>query len=244
MIVCVGDFHASTLPAWVPSGERRIIPLGISELFLAALPGESPPRRAIFTSNPLRSLDWLLDVWCERIHPAAPDAELHIFSGPQTYGALGAAKTRSMLPVLERARSLAHAGVVMRGTVPKAILVEELRQTRVYLYRGDPGETFCLSAAEAQALGVPGVVEDIACMRERISDEQTGFVVRGVEAFAAAAIRLLTDDALWQAQHRQALATQRRLRWAEAAMAFERLIPGFHATGELITDGYRSSMRG
>ena len=183
-----------------------------------------PPPRAIFTSNPLRSLDWLLDRWERQIRPAVPTAELHVFSGPRTYGALGARKAAAMLPVLERARGLAGAGIVLREPVARGELAAAMRGMRVYLYRGDPGETFCASAGEAQAMGVPGVVQDIGSLRERIEDGATGFVARDADGFAAAAIRLLTDDGLWKMQHDAALATKRGFGWDHAAAAFERLL--------------------
>jgi glycosyltransferase involved in cell wall biosynthesis len=126
-----------------------------------------------------------------------------------------------MAPVLERAAALAAAGVVLRQPVPKARLAEELRRARILLYRGDPGETFCLAAAEAQASGLPAVVQDIGSLPERVRDRETGFVARDEDSFAAAAIALLGDDALWRRQHRAALRLQRRRGWAEAATAWE-----------------------
>jgi glycosyltransferase involved in cell wall biosynthesis len=118
----------------------------------------------------------------------------------------------------------------MREPVPKARLAEELRRARVYLYRGDPGETFCLSAAEAQASGLPAVVQDIGSLPERVRDRETGFVARDEASFAAAAIALLRDDLLWRRQHRAALRLQRRYGWAEAAADWEAafLGPGAH----------------
>jgi glycosyltransferase involved in cell wall biosynthesis len=223
-IVFSGAYHASTYPAWAPAGARRIIPYGVPELFRDAEERTPPGPRAIFTSSPLRSLDWLLDLWAERIRPAVPEAELHVFSGTATYGAVGAAKSGSMTPVLDRAAAMEAEGVVLRGTVAKPVLKQELLASRVYLYRGDENETFCMSAAEAQAMGVPGVVEAIGSLPERVVDGETGFVVRGRDAFAAAAIRLLREDALWQAQHRAALARQRRFGWPEAASQFETLL--------------------
>jgi glycosyltransferase involved in cell wall biosynthesis len=223
-IVFSGAYHASTYPAWAPSGGRRVIPYGVPELFRHAGERAPPGPRAIFTSSPLRSLDWLLDLWVERIRPAVPGAELHVFSGTATYGAVGAAKSGAMTPVLDRAAALGGHGVQLRGAVPKRDLVGELQASRVYLYRGDENETFCMSAAEAQASGVPGVVEAIGSLPERVVDGATGFVVRGREAFAAAAIRLLREDALWQAQHRACLERQRRFGWPEAAASFEELL--------------------
>jgi glycosyltransferase involved in cell wall biosynthesis len=74
------------------------------------------------------------------------------------------------------------------------------------LYRGDPGETYCLSLAEAQSAALPCVVTDCGSVAERVLDGRTGVVARDEAGFAAAAIRLLTDDAAWSAMHRAALA--------------------------------------
>lgn len=223
VIVFSGASHASTYPAWGFAGGRDVVPYGLTDIFCHATPRPVPPPRAVFTSNPMRSLDWLLDRWESRIRPAVPAAELHIFAGSATYGAAGDAKAAKMGPVLDRAAAMTRLGVVLRGPVPKAQLVEELAQARVQLYRGDIGETFCSAVAEAQAMGVPGVIEDIACMPERIRDGETGFVVATPEAFAAAAIRLLADDATWLAQHRNCLERQRHWRWSHAAAEFERI---------------------
>ena len=224
VIVFSGESHAGTYPAWGFAGGRRIIPYGVTEIFRQASPRETPAPRAIFTSNPLRSLDWVLDLWAGQIHPQCPTATFHIFAGAATYGAAGAAKAGAMGPVLERAASMAGQGVVLRAPVPKAQLVAELAQARTLLYRGDIGETFCSAVAEAQAMGLPAVIEDIACMKERVRPGETGFVVRGGGEFAGRALALLRDDALWQAQHRACLAHQRSFGWAEAAGLFEGLL--------------------
>ena len=91
------------------------------------------------------------------------------------------------------------------------------------LYRGDVGETFCLAVAEAQALGVPAVVEALGSLAERVIDGETGTVAADDAQFAEAAIALLTDDALWRRQHEAALARQKGLSWDEVAERFERL---------------------
>jgi len=224
VIVFSGESHAGTYPPWGFSGGRSIIPYGVTEIFRNASPRETPPPRAIFTSNPLRSLDWILDLWEQRIRPQCPRAEFHIFAGAATYGAAGAAKAGAMGPVLERAAALSGQGVALRAPVPKAQLVAELAAARILLYRGDIGETFCSAVAEAQAMGLPAVLEDIACMKERLRPGETGFVVKGADAFAERALSLLTDDALWQSQHHACLAMQRSFGWNRAAEMFERLL--------------------
>jgi glycosyltransferase involved in cell wall biosynthesis len=223
-IVFSGASHDSTYPGWACCGGRAIVPYGVTEIFRHAEERKDPPGpRVVFTSNPLRSLDWLLELWAERIHPAVPAAELHVFAGTATYGAAGQAKAGPMEKVLAQAAAMADKGVVLRGPVPKSQLVDELASARALLYRGDIGETFCSAVAEAQAMGVPAVLCDIACMPERVVQGETGYVARDRDQFIERALALLTDDALWRMQHRNCLEQQRSWGWDQAAAEFERI---------------------
>jgi glycosyltransferase involved in cell wall biosynthesis len=225
IIVFIGAYHLGTYPRWAPDGGRKVIPYGIPEAFLSAEGAAAPPPpRAVFTSNPLRSLDWLIDRWVHEIRPRVSNAELHVFSGAATYGRVGDAKAEAMKAVLAKAEGAAPHGVVLRGPVAKARLIAELRASRVMIYRGDLNETFCLAVGEAQAMGVPTVVQDLGSVVERVVDEETGFVRRDDAAFSDAAVRLLTDDSLWKRQHERALQLQRRWGWPEAAAAFEEIL--------------------
>lgn len=222
-IVFSGAYHAAGYPRWAPAGARVTIPYGVPEAFLRARPAEAvPPPRAVFTSSPERGLDWLLDLWVEAVRPRVPRAELHLFAGPATYAGRNA---ETMAGVLARARALGPLGVVLRAPLPKSELAAELTGARVMLYRGDPGETFCLAVAEAQAVGLPAVVQPVGCVAERVVDGETGFVVADDEDFAERAVALLCDDALWRRQQAAALARQRTWSWDHAAAAFEALIP-------------------
>ena len=225
-IVFIGDYHATTYPAWAPGGKRVVIPYGIPDLFRKAEPGEGAPGpRAVFTSNPLRSLDWLLDLWEQSIRPRLPGAELHVFSGAATYGAVGDMKAEAMRQVLAKAKALETSGVVLRGPVPKAQLVEEFRVARCLLYKGDNNETFCLAVGEAQAMGVPGVVQPIGSVVERVRHGATGFVAPDDASFADSAVQILSDDVLWASMHEEALLLQRKWGWEQAAGEFEKLLP-------------------
>lgn len=230
VVVFIGTYHASTYPGWAPSGGRAVIPYGIDERFRTVEPAAAAPGpRAVFTSNPLRGLDWLVELWVSRIHPVIRQAELHIFSGAATYGAAGDAKAAPMRLVLDYARRMAECGIVVRDPVPKAALAAELARFRVFTYRGTEDETFCSAAGEAQAAGVPAVVCAIGSLPERVVQRTTGFVVsaaagRDEEEFASATLKLLSDDALWSRMHNAALARQRSRGWDEAAAEFESLI--------------------
>jgi len=120
-IVFTGPYHAATYPGWAPGGERVVIPYGIPELFLAAEPAAGPPApRAVFTSNPLRSLDWLLDVWAGRIRPRVPGAELHVFSGAATYGTVARPRSGPWKRSSTRPAAWATAGWWCVSRCPKA----------------------------------------------------------------------------------------------------------------------------
>ncbi len=203
-----------------------MIPYGLSEDFCTGSRiTTAPGPRAIFTSNPLRSLDWLLNLWAEQIQPRVPNAELHLFTGTATYGEVGTEKADPMERIITKAKDMVAQGVIVRGAVSKAQLVEEFHSARCMLYRGDVNETFCLALGEAQAMGVPAVVQDLGSVIERVVDEETGFIRPTDRGFADAAVELLSNDALWEKQHVAALKLQRSWRWKDAARAFEALIP-------------------
>ena len=225
-LIFIGDYHATTYPAWAPAGERVVIPYGIAPPFFeTGVLASPPPRCAVFTSNPLRSLTWLLDLWCREIRPASPGAELYLFCGAATYGSVGSKKAKEMEQVLDIARSLQKEGVVLNAPVAKEMLVEKFQNARVMLYRGDVNETFCLAVGEAQAAGVPAVVQRIGSVVERVVDGETGTIANDDQAFAEAAVVLLNDDDTWRRYHEAALRLQRKWEWADAARSFERLIP-------------------
>ena len=60
-IIFSSQYHESTYPLWAPSAERIIIPYGIDNKILKNKKYKAPSASAIFTSNPLRDLDWLLE---------------------------------------------------------------------------------------------------------------------------------------------------------------------------------------
>jgi glycosyltransferase involved in cell wall biosynthesis len=223
-LIVTGRYHAATVPKWVPHGGLEIIPYGVLDRFRHAAERRPPGPRAVFTSNPLRGLDWLLDLWASRIAPQMPEAELHIYAGPAVYRGLSDAVGGRMEAVLARADALQDRGVRRHSPVGRDRLAEVLAGGRVMLYRGDPGETFCLALAEAQAIGVPAIVQPVGSVAERIIDGQTGRIAVSDGEFAEAALAVLRDDDLWQRWHRAALAMQRGLSWDEVAARYEALL--------------------
>lgn len=227
-LVFIGDYHKTTYPCFMPpwgKDKKQVIKFAVSDPFMSVKTLENPPKpKAIFTSNPLRGLDWLLSIWEDKIYPKVPEAELHVFSGAATYGAAGDEKAEQMNAILKRAENLKDKGVVLRNPVGKDELCEELSSSRVMLYKGDENETFCFSLAEAQAAGLPCVVQPIGSVVERVIDSQTGYIRQDEDEYAKAAIEVLTNDQTWRYMVDGCLQLQRSWTWDDTAAAYEKLI--------------------
>ena len=90
-IIFSSDYHSSTYPFWGPCKEKLTIPYGVDD-FIFDKKKEIKKlnhRKAIFTSNPMRGLNWLLDTWEYEIFPSVKDAELDLYTGFSTYGKFG-----------------------------------------------------------------------------------------------------------------------------------------------------------
>lgn len=211
--ILFGRHHQDVVSRLIPYYPRLIIPHGVGEPFTTAAPAETtPPPRAIHFSQPYRDSQNLVRIWVEAIHPKVPGAEFHMFTGD--WRPEGFAET-----------SLAESGIVFRDRVSKDGLVEEMRRTRVTLYRGHKDETFCLAAAESTAMGVPVVTAGIGALKERVRHGETGLIGPSDTEFAEAAVRVLTDDELWSRMHDNGLATRGDNSWdAIAAMWEEKLL--------------------
>lgn len=218
-LVFVSQSHRRLAPAWLPGGERVVIPLGLEDAYRHEAMRAVPPPVALYAANPLRGLSELAALW-PRIDVAG--AKLVAHSGADLY----AAKPRTREAMEAVLASIDGVpGIDLKPIVKRDALIDVLCGARVFVYPGDPTETFCLSVAEAQALGVPCVVYARGALPERVIDGKTGFVAKSEAEFVDAARRLLTDDALWLAQHRACLATQNKRGWADMAADFERLLP-------------------
>jgi glycosyltransferase involved in cell wall biosynthesis len=222
VIVFSGKYHKSTLPFFIPTGGRKVIPFGISDavLKMGSCVSVESHKKVYFTSNPLRSLRWLVDLWVAEIHPKNPEAELHVFAGWKTYGAWGKSVKNRMQTEIEYASRFAENKIIIRDVMPKHELFKEMKQGRAMFYRGDRAETFCLAVAEAQALGLPAVVCDLGAMKERVEHGVTGFVAKNDKVFIESALNILRDDNLFYSISFNAIKKYSTINWKNAANKF------------------------
>jgi glycosyltransferase involved in cell wall biosynthesis len=185
-----------------------------------------PPRRAIFASNPHRNLRRLVEIWARSILPRVPDAKLDVYGVHDLPPPEDAWNSWGETILPPNMPPEVKASIVIRPTTSREGLIEAFRSARAMLYLGHKVEAFCLSAAEAQALGLPAVVAPVAAVPERVVDGVTGFIEADPDRFADHAVALLTDDALWRRQHEAALRLRQGIGWSEFAGRFEAALLG------------------
>ena len=175
-------------------------------------------------------LRWLIGLWGRSILPSVPGAELHVYGIRDYAYRYGAPWEENEFHlgrfIPEDFPREALSSLRPHPPAEREDLWNAMRSSRVFLYGGHRAEAFCLSLAEAQALGVPAVVRPVAVLPERVRDGITGFVAADDAAFARHAVALLTDDALWRRQHEAARTLQQGWSWDDMAAAFDDQVSG------------------
>jgi len=208
---------------FLPRREPHIlIPLGLPDDVRGRPPlVDPPPPRAIFASRPSMRLRELVEIWAKSILPRVPEAVLDVYGVNPLMPGQDAWEhwAGSYLPA--DAPPAVRRSVRVHPTASREQLIAAMRSSRVMLYLGHHLEAFCLSVAEAQALGLPAVVGPLGAVGERVIDGVSGFHRSDAQGFGEAAVSLLTDDGLWRRQHRAALRLQQGISWSEYAGRFE-----------------------
>ncbi|MSP83519.1 MAG: glycosyltransferase [Alphaproteobacteria bacterium] len=221
-LVFFGDTHRGS---WHGAPERvAIVQPGVAAAFreAAAMAPQHPPR-AVVTTHPRMDLDWLLDLWAERIATRAHGAELVVYSAALAAGVAGGAVAAEFKSILDKAIGVRDAGVRLARPLADPDMAAAYRAARVHLYPGHSQEVYAATLAESQAAGLPAVARKKGAAPERIRDGRSGFLVPDDEAFVNCAVLLLNDDAVFRTRSNDARSLQRGRGWVEAAAEFEAL---------------------
>ena len=222
-IVFSSNYHYSTYPKWAPASEKIVIPYGVkNELF--SKKNIAPKPISIFTSNPMRGLDWLLEQWEKNIFSYVTGAKLNLFTGLETYGKFGLKHEKSINEILSRVQSTKKTGINLSPPISRNELKKQISKSRVLLYRGTNDETFCMAVAEAQVLGVPAVVCNFGSLKERVKNNHTGYVCENDEDFSLKTIKLLKDDKTWMRMHKNLIKNNNHENWTEVAKRWQKII--------------------
>jgi glycosyltransferase involved in cell wall biosynthesis len=174
---------------------------------------EVPAKRVVFIGAPCEAKGFhhLLAAW-PLVVKAQPGARLHVFGSMGLHtGQATLSRTGVMTAEFEQRfwePCLASLGgsfgsITLHGSVTREVLYDELSLARVAVVNPNTSgstETFCLSAVEAQACGVPVVGGGADALRETVSDGRSGLLVKtqAKEELARCICSVLGDDAAWR----------------------------------------------
>jgi hypothetical protein len=193
---------------------RVILPHGLPEAVLTAAPAAGPPPpHAVFVSQAYRGLKEMIGLWRTVIGMRNREARFSAFIAPGD---------------VARYRALADGdgSIKILPRIPNAGMPSLFAGARLLFAPGHVSETFCLSAAEAIAMGVPVVTLGVGALKERVVDGRTGFVCRDLREMGERTLGLLTDDALWSRMQAEGLATRQNSGWGDVAQQWEELVAG------------------
>lgn len=114
--------------------------------------------RLIYTSNPVRGLDILCDVF-ERLSKEYDDIELEVFSSNSVYG-----NKDDGQELFERLKS--NPKVIYHGGKSNVEVREGLKRSHIFAYPCTYGETSCIALMEAMSAGLLCVHPDQAALFE------------------------------------------------------------------------------
>ena len=209
-----------------PAGRAiALLPPALRPEYLATPPRPAtPPPVALVTTHPSHGLDWLLDLWVERIHPQAPMAELHVVSAGLARIQGGETPPPELAAIAAKVAAARDAKVVVMPPQGDSVMADWYRNARLHLYPGHADDVTAFTLMESQATGLPALVRPLGAAPERIADGLSGRVAPDDEAFANLAVLMLTDDEMRASQGAEAQALYRGRDWNAAAETLEAML--------------------
>ena len=152
---------------------------------------------SIFTSRADRNLDLLINIWKELVYPRFNTGKLLI------------------TPPLNNL-SNSH-NIFFREIDNQNHMIDDIKNSRIFLIPGHKAELFCLSAQEAKELCVPIVTLGIGSLSERVIHGETGFVARNNAEFSDYVIELYKNNDLWNKMRNNLIGTRGKNKWSNVA---------------------------
>jgi glycosyltransferase involved in cell wall biosynthesis len=211
--ICPSGPAAATYDAYPWWWRVEAIPYAFRDEFPEAAPSPERGRVAfIGATSEAKGFHHLLAAW-PLVLDQFPDAVLDVFGSVALHHPSASTGTTGVMtsnfeerywrPFAARSGERGVASVRLRGSINRRELISELQHTRVVVVNPNltgSTETFCLSALEAQACGVPVVGAAADGLLETIADRRSGLLIhsQAPRELADTIVRLLHDDALQQ----------------------------------------------
>lgn len=192
-----------------------------SEYLSEQVPAPTNPPVAIVTTHPAWGLDEVVRMWTQSIHPALPEAELHIYSAILS---ADPEDDDSWLALRAQVKAAKEYGIRVKHPLYDQEMARVYREARVHLYPSHPDDMTAFTLLESQACGLPAVIRPLGAAPERVENGQTAYVAPDDAAFANLTQMMLADDALQGSLAQAARTRCRGWDWDRAARHLDSLL--------------------
>ena len=209
-VVFVSNYLKQLTTSLYPFKSKTIIPNGCSELFLNNKRNKNIKPIFIWTVKRDRGLDEIIDIWCQIIFKKLPLAELHVHG-------LNVPKKKNINIDYDKF-NIKFFGVVSRG-----FLANKYKYSSAMLHPGYD-ETFCISALEALASGLPVITFNRTALAERVVNNVNGYIVETFEEMATKAINLVANKSQLTKLSNNASRSSKKFCWNNVAHTWNKYL--------------------
>ena len=209
-VVFVSNYLKQLTTFLYPFKSKTIIPNGCSELFLNNKRNKNIKPIFIWTVKRDKGLDKIIDIWCQIIFKKLPLAELHVHG-------LNVTKKQNINIDYDK------FNIKFFGVVSRDFLANKYKYSTAMLHPGYD-ETFCISALEALASGLPVITFNRTALAERVVNNVNGYIVATFEDMAAKAINLAANKSQLSKLSNNAIKSSKKFSWNNVAHTWNKYL--------------------
>jgi len=177
LVICSSSWHKNyiceRLGRSIKPEKLKVVPLGIRKSLFGQIVDRNP-NKVIYSSNPDRGLEHLIDMWDE-ITERIPNIQLTVtygWEGLKTWS--GNSEWHDSIKRLQNKcfeKKDQHKNIIFTGRITKLKLAMEMLSSSLLVYPNNFWETFCLTALESQAAGTPMITTNIGALQTVVNND-------------------------------------------------------------------------
>lgn len=209
-VVFVSSYLKKLTSSFYPFKSKTIIPNGCSELFINNKRNKNIKPIFIWTLKRDKGLSEIIDIWCRIIFKKLPHAELHIHG-------LNVPKEKYIIIDYDK------FNIKFFGIVDRNFLASKYKYSTAMLHPGYD-ETFCISALEALASGLPIITFNRSALAERVINNVNGYIVNTFENMAEKALNLAVNKSQLSKLSNNAIKISKKFCWNNIALEWNKYL--------------------
>jgi glycosyltransferase involved in cell wall biosynthesis len=209
-VVFVSNYLKQLTSSFYPFKSKTIISNGCSDLFLNNKRNKIIKQIFIWTIKRDKGLSEIIDIWCRIIFKKLPLAELHVHG-------LNVPKKQNINIDYDK------FNIKFFGVVGRDFLAKKYKYSTAMLHPGYD-ETFCISALEALASGLPIITFNRSALSELVINNINGYIVNTFENMAEKTLNLAMDKSQLSKLSNNAIKISKKFCWNNIALKWNKYL--------------------